>query len=388
VSLFLFRGPLFGVAHAGELIPARGGRSGVPVVTNDTALRHSAVWACLRLRADLMSTFPCDVFRKIDKSTRVEVPKPLVLVNPGGERWDYQDWMYASQWDLDRAGNAVGLVTERDAANRAARIDLAALSDVSVIEKRDTGELRYRINGTEYGADKVWHERQYVVPGLPMGLSPVAYAAWVIGEYLSIQHFANDWFGRGSVPAAHLRNTQRTIPQTKAETIKQRFKESVAVGEPFVSGSDWEYKPLQAEQMGMEWLEGRKYGTTDIARFFGCPADLIDSAVSGSSVTYANITQRNLQFLIMQLGPAVSRREKNLTKLTAKPRYVKLNTDALLRMDPTATAEAIKAEIEARTLTNSEARALKDRPPLTQAEIDEFTAIYGAPRTQPITAVS
>jgi hypothetical protein len=57
-------------------------------------------------------------------------------------------------------------------------------------------------------------------------------------------------------------------------------------------------------------------------------------------------------------------------------------------MDPTATAEAIKAEIEARTLTNSEARALKDRPPLTQAEIDEFTAIYGAPRTQPITAVS
>lgn len=388
MSLFQFRGPLFGGMSAGDLIPSRsrGGRD--VAVTNDTALRHSAVWACLRLRADLMSTFPCDVFRKIDKSTRVEVPKPPVLVNPGGERWDYQDWMYASQVDLDRGGNAIGLITERDGANRPARIDLAALSDCSVIEKRDTGEIRYRINGREYTADKVWHERQYVVSGMVMGLSPVAYAAWVIGEYMSIQHFATEWFGRGAVPSAHLRNTQKVIARPKADEIKDRFKSSVAVGEPFVSGSDWEYKPLQAEEMGMEWLEDRKYGVTDIARFFGCPADLIDGAVSGSAITYANMTQRNLQFLIMQLGPAVSRREKNLTKLTAKPRYVKLNTDALLRMDPQARAQAIKTRIDARTLTNSEARALDDLPPLTPEEIEEFNRLYGTPRTQPTTAVS
>lgn len=388
MSLFQ-RGPLFGVGHAGELIPSRGGGLGRDVVVNSsTALLHSAVWACLTLRADLMSTFPCDVYRKIDKNTRVEVPKPPVLINPGGERWDYQDWMYASQFDLDRAGNAIGLITERDAAKRPAQIELAALSDVSVIEKRDTGEIRYRINGTEYTADKVWHERQYVVPGLVMGLSPVAHAAWLIKEHLTTQQFATDWFGRGAVPASHLRNTQKTIPRTKADEIKLRFKESVKVGDPLVTGNDWEYKPLQAEQMGMEWLESRKHGLTDISRFLGVPADLIDAAVSGQSITYANITERNLQFLILKLGPAVSRREKNLTKLTARPRFVKLNTDALLRMDPKSRAEAIKLRLDSRTLTNTEARALDDLPPLTPEEIDEFNTLYGTPRTQPTTAVS
>lgn len=389
MSLFQTRGPLFGGGSAGDLIPQRGGSNqNVPIVTNDTALRHSAVWACLRLRADLISTFPCDTYRKIDKDLQVEVPKPSVLINPDGERWDYQDWIYASQVDMDRSGNAIGLITERDGGGRPSRIELASLSDVSVIERRNTGELKYRINGTEYPPEKVWHERQYVVPGLVLGLSPIAYAAWVIGEHLSIQQFATDWFSRGSVPASHLRNSQKVVNPKQANEIKERFKVSVQVGDPFVSGADWEYKPLQAEAMGNEWLESRKYGVTDIARFFGCPADLIDAAVSGSAVTYANITQRNLQFLIMQLGPAVSRREKNLSKLLSKPRFVKLNTDALLRMDPAARAESIQTQIDARVLTNSEARALYERPPLTPGQVDEFNTLYGAPRVQPTTAVS
>lgn len=367
------------------LIPRRpNGRT--VAVTQDTALRNSAVWACLRLRADLMSTFPCDVFRQVSRDLKVEVPKPPILVEPGGAMWDYQDWMYASDVDLNRAGNSIGLITERDGMGNPSRIDLAALSDVSVMERKETNELRYRIRGIEYTPEQVWHERQYVVSGCALGLSPVAYAAWVLSEHQSIQEFATDWFGRGSVPAAHLKNNARIIESKPAAEIKQRFRDSVNVGDPFVTGSDWEYKPLQAEAMGMEWLEDRKYGVTDIARFFGCPSDLIDAAVSGSSVTYANITNRNLQFLIMQMGPAVARREKNLTKLLPKPRFVKLNTNALLRMDPKTRAEAVKLRIESRTLTPSEARELEDQPPLTGAQIDEFNTLFGVPRSQPTSA--
>lgn len=356
-------------------------------VTADTALRNSAVWACLRTRADLMSTFPVDVFRRVGKG-KVEVPKPRVFVEPGGERWDYQDWMYASQFDLDRAGNSCGFISERDGNGFPSRIDLVGLGSWSVVEKKDTGQLVYRVDGKDYPPGKIWHERQYVVAGLPVGLSPLAYAASVIGENLAIQGFAESWFSQGSVPAAHLRNSQKTVPPKQAAEIKQRFKASVSVGDPFVSGNDWEYNPLRIQAMGMEWLEDRKFSLTDIARFFGCPSDLIDAAVSGQSVTYANIFQRNLQFLIMNIGPAVARREKNLSKLTQSPRYVKLNTDALLRMDPKSRAEMMQLMIDARLLTNSEGRALDERPPLTAADLDEFGAVYGVPRTQPTAAVS
>ena len=343
-------------------------------VTPDRALRNSAVWACLRIRADLMSTFPIDVYRKVG-TIRVEVPKPKVLLEPGGPLWDYQDWMYATQFDLDRCGNAFGLVTARDGQNRPAQIDLVAIGDVTVVQKKD-GQITYRIHGTEYTPDEVWHERQYVVAGLPVGLSPVAYAASVISENMSTQQFAESWFGRGAVPSAHLRNTQQTIDPAKATEVKSRFMSSVRVGEPFVTGSDWEYKPLQAEAMGMEWLEDRKFSLTDISRYFGCPSDLIDAAISGQSITYANMTERNLQFLIMNLGPAVSRREKNLSKLTAAPRFVKLNTDALLRMDPMARATAIKTRIDSRTLTPDEARTLEDLPPLTEDQIASFERLF------------
>jgi len=368
----------------GPVIPPRGGAPiGAVSVDNSTAMRHSAVWACLRLRADLISTLPLDAYRDV-AGIAVELPKPPIFVAPGGDRWDYQDWMYASQVDLDRAGNVIGLITETNGAGLPARIDLQTIDCCSVILKKNTGELRYRINGKEYDAKKVWHERQYVVAGCPVGLSPIAYAAWSIAESMSMQDFVLRWFGAGGVPAAHLKNTRKTLQTKEADEIKARHLASVAVGAPIVTGSDWEYKPLQSQQVGMEWLQGRQASLVDIARFLGCPADAIEAAITGgANVTYVNAVQKNLQMLIMHLGPAISRREKNLSKMLPRPRYVKLNTKALLRMDPLLQAQLIETQIRSRTLTVTEARALEDRPPLTAAQEAEFVRLFGQPTQLP-----
>jgi HK97 family phage portal protein len=309
------------------------------------------------------------------------MPKPPVLVNPGGERVDMLEWMYSTQFDLDRGGNTFGLITGRDGLGLPARIELQPLSDVVVRLRK--GELKYVIGGVEYDPDQVWHEKQYTISGLPVGLSPVAYAAWSIGEYLSIQDFALDWFAGGAVPAAHLKNTEKTLTSQQADETKRRFKASVETGGVFVTGSDWEYQMLQAEQAGADWIEGKRYGVNDIARFFDCPGDLIDAAVSSGSITYASITQRNLEFLVLHLGPTVVRRETALNRLTPKPRYVKLNADALLRMDPQARAQTLKTQIDARMLTPSEARELENRPPLTEEQYAEFDRVFGSPNKQP-----
>jgi HK97 family phage portal protein len=357
---------------------SNGGRA---AVTNDTAMRHSAVWACLRLRANLISTMPVDVYRKVN-GIRVEIPTPPVLVNPGGERVKVKEWMYSSQVDLDRAGNAIGLITERAGTGLPARIDLQPISECAVVPAKVTAATpdgwQYRICGKRYNPVDVWHEKQYTVSGLPVGLSPVAYAAWSIGEYLSIQDFALDWFASGGVPAMHLKNTKQTIESAKAQEIKDRFSASVQQGGMFVSGQDWELNLLQSEAAGNTWLEAKQYGVSDVARFFDCPGDLIDAVVQSGNITYATITQRNLQLLIMNIGPAILRREDNLSDLTAKPRYVKLNSDALLRMDPKTRAEMFKVRIDSRTLAPSEARALEDLPPLTPEQITEFNTFWPA----------
>ncbi|WP_460067374.1 phage portal protein [Streptomyces sp. YKOK-I1] len=381
----LFRRRDFAGQTADQLIPPRPGSSGGAVaITNDTALRHSAVWACLRLRANLISTMPVDLYRKVD-GIQVEVPKPAVLVTPGGDEVEMPEWMYSSQFDLDRAGNTVGLITARDGLNLPARIELVPIGDVTVRMRK--GQKKYRIAGTEYDPSEVWHEKQYTVPGLPVGLSPVAYAAWSISEYLSIQQFAMDWFRNGAVPSAHLKNTAKTITQDVADATKLRFKAAVQGRDLFVTGNDWDYEMIQAEQAGADWIAAKQFGIGDIARFFDCPSDLIDASVSGSSVTYANMTQRNLQFLVMSLGPAVSRRENALSRLSSRPRFVKLNRNALLAMDPQAQASVLKTRIDSRTLTPSEARAFYDQPPLTEEQKAEFDRLFGkGAQAQPTTA--
>jgi HK97 family phage portal protein len=379
---------LLNLAREGRL----GGKS--VHVTNDTALRHSAVWAALRLRADLVSMMPIDVYRKV-QGLQVEVPKPPVLVTPGGQEVGIKEWMYSTEFDLDRAGNCFGLITERtgvigpDGRGLPGRIDLVELSEVTV---RANGSQikKFKICGTEYDPWEVWHEKQYTVAGFPLGLSPVAYAAWTIEESLNAQQFARDWFGAGIIPSGTLKNVSKTINQKNAREAKEAFRAAVSNGDVFVHGSDWEYKPIQAVAQQAQFIEARQFGMGDIARFFGVPSDLIDAAVSGSSVTYANISQRNLQFLIMHLGPAVGRREDAFSrKLVSNPRYVKLNTDALLRMDPAARAQTLKTQIDSRTLAPSEARALEERPPFTEEQLAEFDRLFGSRSVpaQPTTAV-
>lgn len=382
------RRDFFGITGAQDLIPGRAGggtrMAGTVVVTDTKALRHSAVWACVRLRASLLATFPCDVFRDV-LGIQTETTKPPVLTDPGGTSMDYLDFMFASQADLERCGNAVGLIVERNSARTPhhpkglpARIELQEASACAYVRPRN-GRAFWRIDGKEYDPSEVWHEAQYRLSGVvPVGLSTIQYAAMSIGEGLSMQEFGLNWFSSGGVPKARMRNTAKRLSPVEIATAKQWYQDTIQHGDLLVTGADWEYDFIQSQQMGMEWLDGRNASAQDVCRFFNVPGDMVDVNPSGQSVTYANITQRNLQFLIHHLGPTVTWREKNLSKLLPRPRYVKLNTDALLRMDPETRAKVMKINIvDSKLLTNAEGRALENRKPLTAAEKAEMKELYG-----------
>ncbi len=376
---------LFGrraLTTAADLIPNRYGANGTGsvVVTSDSALRSSAVWACLRLRADLISTMPLDAYRRRE-GVQIEVAKPPVLVTPGGESVPITEWLYSSQFDLDRSGNVVGPITERDGMGLPRRIDLVPLSDVYARGK-GSEIIEWRIGKRIYQPSEVWHEKQFTIPGMPLGLSPVSYAAWSIGGYLSAQQFALDWFANDVAPTGTLKNTETSEISAKvAQVMKDRFKASVAGRDVFVTGAEWEYTPAAADASQAAFLEQMKYGVTDVTRFFGVPADMIDAEGSSSSITYANVTQRNLQLLVMNLGPAIIRREVALSRLLPQPRYVKFATDAILRMDPTARTEAILSRVAGRTLAPSEARELDNLPPFTPEQEAEFARLFPAKAT-------
>jgi HK97 family phage portal protein len=358
-----------------SMLPAgRNGRKGSAKITADNALRQSAVWAAQRLRADMISTLPLDVYRKFE-GHQIEVPKPPVLIEPGGRRVKIREWLYSTQMDLDRVGNTYGLITELDGSGRPRRIDLLAHGDVTVKVKDDV--VTYRVKNVTYSAEEIWHERQYTLPGLAVGLSPVAHAAWSLGLWQSAQEFGLEWFGNnGTVPAAHLKNSEKTLQRHEAQQVKEQYKASLQDGDIFVTGKDWEFTTKNATAADAKFLEMQKYSDVDAARFFGVPGDLIDVSGNSASITYANITQRNLQFLIMHLGPAIIRREDALSDLVAAPRFVKFNTDAILRMDPKERAGMLGEMVKDRLLAPSEARELDNRAPFTDEQLTEFKVLF------------
>ena len=338
-------------------------------------LSHSAMWACVRLRSDLMSTLPIDTFRKVPWG-QVEVPKPPVLVEPGGAEVDIVEWMYSTQSDLDSLGNTFGLITEKDGVGLPRRIDLIAREDVRVQSSR--GVVSYWVQGKRRDRAELWHERQFTSSGSVVGMSPVAYAALSLQQYSSAQEFAAAWFGGGLIPTAHLKYGEAKVPAEQSEAIKERFKVAIENGEPFVTGKDWEYNPIDAAAAQATFIETMRFTDIEIGRFFGVPGDLFDAAVEGSSITYANITQRNLQFLVQNLGPAIQRREKALSKLLPAPRFVKLNSDALLRMGPETVSTMLGQQIKDKMRAPSEARELLNLPPYTPEQIEEFKTLFPA----------
>lgn len=361
---------------------------GSVTVTSDSAMRHSAVWAALRLRANLISSMPVDLFRRI-AGQQVEVPKSPLLRTPGalhigGQRVSIADWLYATQVDLDRCGNAFGLVTEWSGLSLPSRIDLTAAEDWTVAVRNQAVEYRYR--GEKLDRGQVWHEREYVVAGLPVGLSPVANAALAIGQYASAQQFTLDWFGNSAVPASRLKNTAKTVTPAQADDIKARFKASVQAGDVFVHGNDWDFDMLAANASQSEFLETQKWSVADVARFFDVPGDMIDAETSTGSITYANVTQRNLQLMVTSLGPAIKRREDALSAAMPSPQYVKLNTDAVLRMDPKTRYEMLAIGVDKRAVTPNEWRELDNRPPLTPEQEAEFARLFAnrSPDTAPV----
>jgi HK97 family phage portal protein len=346
-------------------------------LTPDNALRQSAVWAALRLRADLISTFPIDVFR-MSGGVQVEVEKPPVLINPSGNTITMREFLYSTQIDLDLVGNAYGIIREKDAFGIPRRIDLLAHTDVRPNVKNDV--VTYQVKNETYTADEIWHERQFTLPGLIMGLSPIAYAAWSLGLWESALDFAADWFNNSRmIPTVHLQNIAKVLGDGEADKAKDRYKIAVEGRDAFVSGKDWTFATVQTPMADAQFLETRKLSEVDAVRFFGVPGDLIEVQGNASSVTYANITERNLQFLIMNLGPAIIRREEALTRLVSSPRFVKMNTSAILRMDPKSQSDQLIAEVQGKITAPSEARALMNRAPFTSAQIDEFAVLFPKP---------
>jgi HK97 family phage portal protein len=212
------------------------------------------------------------------------------------------------------------------------------------------------------------------------GMSPISAAARSLGINLAAQDYGDGFYDE-ALTASGLLSSDAPIDEVEARIVKARVLAVQQGREPLVLGGNWDYKPLTINPAEAMFLEVLGYGAVDVARLFDVPGEMIEANRSGSSITYANREQRTQDLLAFRLGPAIQRRERALSRLTVRGQYVKLNTAALLRGDLLTRLKAYQIGMPLGIYGMDEARALEDRPPLTDEQLQALidAGILGKP---------
>jgi HK97 family phage portal protein len=333
--------------------------------TANSAQQLSAVWACIRLLSDSLSTLPLDVFRD-GPNGREPLELPPVLVSPAAD-WTMQQWLEGQVRSLLLDGNGYALVVARDATMRPSQLE--PLDPGGVTVAYEGGRLVRRVNGKQVDRADLWHLRAFCQAGSPVGLSPIAHARMGINLGLSAEEFGWRFFASGSLMGGLL-ETDQELEDDDAEALKARWNDKLAglgkAHEIAVLDRGAKYRPITLPNDQAQFLETRKFQVAEICRLFGVPPEMI-AADSGDQSTYANIEARSLYFATYALRPWLVKLETALGTLLPRGQYVRFNSGALLKTTLLQRYQAHQIALAAGFMTVAEVRRLEDLPPIEQA---------------------
>lgn len=350
-----FGPPNYQIPTNGQLAYLEGG--GVPM-SAEIAMRHWAVWACVRIIADVISTLPVDALT--GNSLLIE-PLPTRLVTPSAYATKLE-WLWQVMASLLTRGNAYGLISATDRLGYPTQVDLISPTTVR-IDKDKAGHKVFKIANQTLSTEQVWHLPGPQLPGELEGLSPIKYAARTISVGLDAEQFGLDYFRNGIHPTATL-ETDQQVNADQAKEIKERVKQSMGRREMAVLGAGMKLNPWQITAEESQFLETQRHNTIAVAQIFGVPPEMLGASSRGASITYANREQRAQDFLNTAINPWLARLEESLSAWFPRGTYVKFNTNALLRSDTLQRYEAHQIAIRNNFELPSEARALENLPPL------------------------
>lgn len=357
-----------------EFFGASAPASGV-AVTEQSAMRVSAVYACVRLIGGAIASLPLPVYeRTVAGRERIESPLTWLLnVEPTAA------WSAASMWEWvikcqclrgdafvqilrDRSGAVTGLLPLPPSA---VRIEAVA------------ARLRYYVqpdSGPAYGLDQddMLHFCGFGFDGL-RSMSVIAHAAnQAVGVALAADEFSARFYSNGGMPG-FVFETDGKMDVAQQLLLKESFAQAVAgtknAFKPFVTTQGVKLREITISPEDSQLLEARKFQVIDIARAFGVPPHMIGETEKTSSWG-TGIEQMSLGFVKYTLSPYLNRIEQEINrKLFRGPAtFCEFNLEGLLRGDSKAEADYLRQAVGGSQgigwMTINEARRIKNLPPV------------------------
>ena len=351
----------------------------IPINTA-TAMKYTAVFACIRVLSETLAAMPIMVYKKKNQTERepvTDVPLYDVLHNVFNSEMSAFNGKEACMIALNLGGNAV---CEKLVNARGELLGLYPYSwnSVNIERDKDTHQLVYKISlgATEktLTRDQVFH-----IPGISfdgvVGLSPIEYAASAIRLGLSYEQFGVNFYKNGMNPSIALE-----YPNELSDTAYQRLKADLDknyagianTGKPFLAESGAKVKELTIKPADAQLIENKRFQIEDVARIYRVPMHLIQELTRS---TNNNIEHQSLEFVMYTMLPWFKRWEENISMqlLTQTQRlvgyYAEFKVDSLLRGDAKSRAEAYASGRQWGWLSVNDIRRMENMPPIANGDI-------------------
>lgn len=333
-----------------------------------TALRASVVYRCVTLVSGTIATFPIHA-----KRGRLTLdPGPPIIGRPSlSVRRSV--WVEQAVASMMLRGGAYGLVDDAGMGRTGfpSQVDLIHPDRVGWNDR--DGWLLDGKPVEEYPLGPLWQVPLHVIAGSPKGLNPLEYARKTVFAKLVAQEFGSNFFADGGHPSALLA-PEKDPGVEGAKALKAAFVAATAGSsrEPVVLPQSVTYTPLQINPEDSQFIDAMRFSDEDLARFFGVSSAMADIVVSGTSLTYSNITDRREDFKQFTLLLPMYRLEEGMGELVHDQIDVKFNPAGLLRGSITERYATYKTAAEINQMTGDtfmsvdEMRDFEDWEPLPE----------------------
>lgn len=349
-------------------------------VTDEKAMRLSAVWACSQYIVNSVCSLPLNFYR-ITNDGRQELPQehPLRMLfhRSPNQMMKPRDFRKAMTMQLVLWSNAYAEIFWNNDGSRP--VALVPLRPGRMTPYLNDGELTYHYQMPQgvrvYSKRSILHLKGMGTDGI-VGLERNNYARSSYGLSVSADTYAARQFANGGRSGGGYLMFDQFLTKQQREQAKELYA-GMSEG-AFNKGKLWileggvKYEPDTVNPDTMQMIETRKMQVSEIARFFGVPEVMIGGG-GATSAWPASFEQQLLSFLTFTLQDYLDEWETAIKSSLIRERNIIADHDVtgFVKMDSNAKATLHASWVQNGLKTRNEIRSINNDPPVEGG--DELT---------------
>lgn len=352
----------------------------------------SAVFACVQIISETVSSLPLQVYRLEGENRVLDRNHPVARIFAG----DANDWQTAPEW-LETVtahcllrGNGYSEII-RDGRGAPTALKPMHPGMTHPVRSTRSGRILYEYsdpNGSTRRLlpEEVFHLRDRSDDGI-IGVSRLRRAGETFATVAATEQFAASTYRNGAHLSGVVTHPEQIGPdaaRTLRESLESLYSGASNAGRFGVLEEGMTWQALSVSPEDAQMLESRRFGVEQIARIYRVPPPVLGDLSNGS---YSNVTELGRWFATYTITPWINRIERAIERALfseegRRTHAVEFDMDLLLRGDMLQRMQAYRIGREVGLYNANDLRRFESLNPRSDADAETFLSPLNMQREQ------